>query len=282
MRGRAEVRAGHPARRFLPPLLTALLLAPAALAGPGKPSWWRPPADISKEGHRVETLFWYTTITCGIAFALVFGALIVFSVRFRERPGHKALYDHGTRRASIMFTTVLALAVFFGIDMVLVAKSQASIKEYLFNFPKGADVVRIEVMAQQWAWNVRYAGPDGKFNTADDVVTLNDMRIPVGRPVMINLKSKDVIHSFYVPNFRIKHDANPGYVTRIWFEAKESGKFEIACSQMCGWAHYKMRGDLSVLPQKDYEAWLKDAEADAVRRYDPQDKDVMWGWEWVN
>ena len=87
--------------------------------------------------------------------------------------------------------------------------------------------------------------------TPDDVVTLNDMRIPVGRPVMINLKSKDVIHSFYVPNFRIKHDANPGYVTRMWFEAKSSGKFEIACSQMCGWAHYKMKGDLTVLPQKE-------------------------------
>jgi cytochrome c oxidase subunit II len=282
MRGAVGVRAGRLAGRLVAPAVTALLVAPVALADPKSPSWWRPPVDVSKDGWRVEKLFWYTTATCAIAFALVLGALVTFSIRFRQRPGHRALYDHGTRRASIMFTTVLALAVFFGIDMVLVAQSQVSIKEYLFNFPKEGDVVRVEVMAQQWAWNFRYAGPDGKFNTEDDVVTLNDLRIPVGRPVMLNLKAKDVIHSFYVPNFRIKHDANPGYVTRTWFEAKEPGKFEIACSQMCGWAHYKMRGELTVLSQKDYEAWLKDAEADAARRYDPADKDVMWGWEWMN
>ena len=99
--------------------------------------------------------------------------------------------------------------------------------------------------------------------------------------VMLNLKAKDVIHSFYVPNFRIKHDANPGFVTRTWFQAKESGKFEIACSQMCGWAHYKMRGELTALADKDYQSWLKDASADGVRRFDAQDSDAQWGWEWV-
>ena len=282
MTGRVEVRAVHRTRRLWALAATALLLAPVALAGPEKGSWWRPPVDVSQDGWRVEKLFWYTTIVCGIAFAMVFGALVIFSVKYRERPGHKALYDHGTRRASIMFTGVLALAVFLSLDMVLAGYSQKSIKEYLFNFPTGENVVRVEVMAQQWAWNFRYAGPDGEFNTADDVVTLNDMRMPVGRPVMVNLKSKDVIHSFYVPNFRIKHDANPGYVTRMWFQAKEAGKFEIACSQMCGWAHYKMKGDLTVLSEKDYESWMKDAAADAARRHDPADTEAMWGWKWVN
>jgi len=280
MTGTVEVRASRLARR-LAPLVTALLLCPAALADP-KPSWWRPPVDVSKDGWRADKLFWYTTFMCTVAFLLVLGALIVFSIRYRERPGHKAMYDHGTRRASIMFTTVLALAVFILIDMELVHQSQVSVKEYLFNFPTSAETVKIEVMPQQWAWNFRYAGPDGKFNTPDDVLTLNDMKIPVDRPVMLNLKAKDVIHSFYVPNFRIKHDANPGYVTRMWFQAKQGGQFEIACSQMCGWAHYKMKGDLTVLSQTDYDAWLKDAEADAARRYDPADKAVMWGWDWVN
>jgi len=282
MTGWVEVRAGHRARRWLAPVAAALLLAPAALAGPEKGSWWRPVKDVSQDGWRVEQLFWYTTAVCIIAFTLVVGALVVFSVKYRARPGHKALYDHGTRRASILFTGVLALAVFLSLDMVLAGWSQKSIKEYLYNYPTGDNVVRVEVMAQQWAWNIRYPGPDGKFNTKDDVVTLNDMKIPVGRPVMINLKSKDVIHSFYVPSFRIKHDANPGYVTRLWFQSKETGKFEIACSQMCGWAHYKMRGELAALSEKDYDAWMKDAVADAARRYDPADKDVMWGWDWVN
>jgi cytochrome c oxidase subunit II len=268
-------------KRLLPTLVSALLLAPAAVASPEKGSWWRPPVDVSKDGYRSDSLFWYTSWVCIGAFALVLGALLVFSIRYRERPGHKALYDHGTRRASIMFTTVLAIAVFLSLDMVLVWKSQQSVREYLFNFPTSADVVKIEVMPQQWAWNFRYAGPDGIFNTADDVVTLNDMRIPAGHPVMLNLKAKDVIHSFYVPNFRVKHDANPGYVTRMWFQAKDTGKFEIACSQMCGWAHYKMRGELRVLNDSDYATWLKAAEADAARRFDPADKEQMWGWTWV-
>jgi cytochrome c oxidase subunit 2 len=281
MKETVEVRAGRSVRAFLSRLATGLLLAPASLLAEPTKSWWRPPVDVSKDGYRVDFLFWYVSWVCIFAFVLVFGALIVFSIRFRARPGHRALYDHGTRRASIMFTTVLAIAVFLSLDMVIVWRSQVSVREYLYNYPSGPDVVKIEVMPQQWAWNFRYAGPDGIFNTADDVVTLNDMRIPAGHPVMLNLKAKDVIHSFYIPNFRVKHDANPGYVTRMWFQSKETGKFEIACSQMCGWAHYKMRGELTVLNDTDYKAWLTAAEADAARRHDPADKDAMWGWSWV-
>ena len=180
-----------------------------------------------------------------------------------------------------MTTGVLAALVFVLVDMNLVRVSQADLKDYLYKWPTSPDVVRIEVMPQQWAWNIRYAGPDGLFNTPDDVVTLNEMRIPVDRPVMLNLKAKDVIHSFYIPNFRIKHDANPGSVTRTWFQAVKTGRFEIACSQMCGWAHYKMKGDLMVLPETDFQRWLKEAEGDAARRFDPADREQMWGWDWV-
>ena len=119
-------------------------------------------------------------------------------------------------------------------------------------------------MPQQWAWNFRYAGPDGMFNTKDDIVTFNELRVPAGHPVMLNLKAKDVIHSFYLPNFRLKQDANPGAITRSWFKALKTGNYEIACSQMCGWAHYKMKGDLIVLADADYARWMKEAEGDAT------------------
>jgi cytochrome c oxidase subunit 2 len=270
-------------------LLTAVMIGTPCLGNDGpagatpRPFWegWKPVVDVSRDGHRAVDLFWYTTWMCIVAFTLVVLALIAFSLMYRAKPGRRAFYTHGTDRKSFAITGALAAVVFFTIDMRLVQISQKDIKEYLFNWPTSADTVRVEVYAQQWAWNIRYAGPDGVFNTADDVVTLNDMRIPVGRPVMVNLKAKDVIHSFYLPSFRLKHDANPGYVTRTWFQAQETGNFEIACSQMCGWAHYKMRGELKVLPAADFDAWMKESQGDAVRRFDPADKEQMWGWEWV-
>ena len=127
--------------------------------------------------------------------------------------------------------------------------------ESIFDFA-GAEAkpgaVRIEINAHQWAWDARYAGPDGKFNTADDIVILNDIGVPVGAPVIFQLASTDVIHSFYVPNLRMKLDAVPGTVNRMWFQAKETGEFEIVCAQHCGTNHYKMRGTLTVLPRAEY------------------------------
>lgn len=263
-------------------LVTALLGAAPALAGPdGFLARWAPPVDVSKDGYRSDALFWYTSTMGLVAFTLVVLALAAFSLMYRERPGHKALYHHGTDRKSYAVTGVLAALVFVTIDMNLVRVSQRDVKDYLYKFPSSPDTVRIEVMPQQWAWNFRYPGPDGVFNTPDDVVTLNDLRIPEGRPVMLNLKAKDVIHSFYIPNFRIKQDANPGSVTRMWFQAKAPGRFEIACSQMCGWAHYKMRGELTVLPEADYQRWIREEEDDAKRRFDPADTEQLWGWEWM-
>jgi cytochrome c oxidase subunit 2 len=262
-------------------LLPVLAAAPALAQAKNWPfSKWQVP-DVSKDGWRPEALFWYTTLLCVIAFTLVVAALVAFSLKYRARPGHAATYDHGTSRTSYAITAVLAAIVFILIDINLVRVSQADIGEYLFKWPVSADTVKVEIMPQQWAWNVRYAGPDGVFNTPDDIVTLNEMRVPVGHPVMVNLKAKDVIHSFYLPHFRLKHDANPGTVTRTWFTPLKEGKFEIACSQMCGWAHYKMRGELTVMAEKDFARWMKDAEGDARRRFDPADKEQLWGWEWV-
>src|SRR5262249_45744572 len=131
--------------------------------------------------------------------------------------------------------------------------------------------LRIEVNAHQWAWAARYAGPDGLFNTADDIVTLNDIRVPVGTPILVQLASTDVIHSFYLPNFRIKQDAMPGMINRLWFEAKETGQFDIACAQHCGVNHYKMKGRLTVLSPEDYAAWAASASQNSSLAYDAKD-----------
>jgi cytochrome c oxidase subunit 2 len=142
------------------------------------------------------------------------------------------------------------------------------------------DVVTIEINAHQWAWDARYAGPDGKFNTKDDIVTLNDIRVPEGVPVLMQIASTDVIHSLYLPNFRVKQDAVPGMINRLWFEAKETGQFVIGCAQHCGVNHYKMQGMLTVLSREDYKAWAEETSQRSARAFDPKDEEAQWGWEW--
>jgi len=114
----------------------------------------------------------------------------------------------------------------------------------------------VRVEPEQFAWNAQYAGPDGVFDTADDVRVINDLHVPIGRPVLVSLKSKDVIHSFFLPNFRIKQDAVPGIVTHLTFEATKTGTYDIACAQLCGLGHYRMRGELTVDSQKDFDKWI--------------------------
>jgi cytochrome c oxidase subunit 2 len=162
------------------------------------------------------------------------------------------------------------------------------------------DTVEIRVVAQQFAWNIHYPGVDGKFGRtyaslvdeetnsigldrssphgADDIVTLNQMHLPVDKQTIIYLSSKDVIHSFFLPEMRVKQDAIPGMSTPIFFtpimtsddflveikgSAREGKGFEIACAQLCGNSHYRMRGFLTVESEDEYNAWL-DEEAELL------------------
>ena len=103
----------------------------------------------------------------------------------------------------------------------------------------------------------------------------------IGRPVYVKLRSKDVVHSFYLPGFRTKIDAVPGSTTRLWFQAQEAGRHEIGCAQHCGVSHYKMRGWLIATPEDEYRSWLARAETDSRLRFDPADTAAQQeGWEW--
>ena len=114
----------------------------------------------------------------------------------------------------------------------------------------------VGIEAEQFAWNIHYPGPDGKLFTEDDVVTLNQLHVPVGRPIVVSLRSKDVIHSFFLPEFRVKQDAVPGMTTRIWFDGQRVGHWEIACAELCGLGHFRMKGFVTVDTPEDYQKWL--------------------------
>lgn len=149
-----------------------------------------------------------------------------------------------------------------------------------------AAAVTIRVVAEQFAWNIHYPGADGRFGEtraglvtasnpvgldrtspfgADDIVTLDDMHLPVNRPVVIQLSSKDVIHSFGVPAMRVKVDATPGLLSPVWFTPTQAGRFDIACSQLCGLGHYRMKGTITVESDEEYREFLA-AEAALLAR----------------
>lgn len=149
-------------------------------------------------------------------------------------------------------------------------------------FPAERESITVRVVAEQFAWNIHYPGADGKFGRTDlalvspdnplgldradaaaqdDITTLNELHLPVGRPVIVLLSSKDVIHSFTLPEMRVKQDAVPGVVQRLWFTPTKTGEWNIACSQLCGLAHDRMVGRYTIQSEHAYEAWLTEEAA---------------------
>ncbi len=238
------------------------------------------PFDNSTYGHLIDWLFNFATY--GITLLFVLMCFFLFWSSFNHREGlYKAVYEHGTGRKHLIRTAMVAGAIFFGLDGTLLYNALVDLNTEFYKYPSADEhPLTIEVMAQQWAWNFRYPGKDGKFNTEDDIVTINELHVPVGQPVLLRMQSKDVIHSFYLPNFRNKQDVFPGTTTRLWFEAKQPGEFDIGCAQHCGAFHFKMRALLKVETPEDYAKWEKTETDISVARYDKDDVEAHWGWDW--
>ncbi len=239
------------------------------------------PHDASVDGWRVDRLMASTTVFVALMFAATL-IWILWSGVFHGRK-HRAQYDLGNAKKQVGKALALSLVIFAVVDGNLFVNGLRDLDQAFWNFRRAeADprVVRIQINAHQWAWDARYAGPDGHFGTPDDIVTLNDIRVPVGVPVVMQLAARDVLHSFSLPNFRVKQDAVPGMINRLWWQAKETGVFDIACSQHCGVNHYKMRGKLTVLAPEAYAAWATEASALSQASYDPNDATAHWAWDW--
>jgi cytochrome c oxidase subunit 2 len=243
------------------------------------------PHDASLDGHLVDGVIGYLTLTTGLAFSVALAMLLIAVLFHRERGGRtRAHHTHGTRPRDRALTFIAALAMFIAIDVTLAARATRALRGRFWRYPDAdPNALRVEVTARQWSWTFRTAGGDGRFGTPDDVVTLGELDVPVGRPIYLKLRSRDVVHSFYLPSFRTKIDAIPGNTTRLWFQAQEPGRFEIACAQHCGVSHYKMRGLLIVRPEGDYRGWLARAETDSKLRYeaaDPAARLAAGAWDW--
>ncbi|MBI4342016.1 MAG: cytochrome c oxidase subunit II [Candidatus Omnitrophica bacterium] len=215
---------------------------------------WLPEA-VTTTAPAIDRLFYIVLVITGVVFVLVQATLLLFILRYRRRPGRSAAYTHGNQLAEIIWTVIPALIMVW-----LTFKSQR-VWSHVRGTPPPPDL-EVEVTGEQFAWNVRYAGADGALNTADDITTINQMHLPVGRTVLLHLKSKDVIHSFFVPQFRVKQDAVPGITTRLWVNATKTGHYEIACAELCGLGHYRMRGFLVIESPEALTTWLSEQLAE--------------------
>lgn len=266
-------------------IFSSIFLAqPVAVTAPDMSFWERikPPVDISENGHLIDWLFMYTTWMNIFFFALVCAGLFGFSYLYYYKRHPKPYYTYGNKKAHILVATAIGLSVFLAVDMNITRISNNDYLNVFASYPVESEeeILKVQVMGQQWAWNFRYAGADGVFNTEDDVITLNDLRLPVDKKIVFQVISKDVIHSFFLPNARLKVDAIPGRITRMWVKLTQDGVYDIVCAEMCGTFHYRMQAKLTVYGEEDFEAWMNEAEENAVIENELDNAELYWGWQW--
>jgi len=211
---------------------------------------WLPP-QASTFASEIDFMFWVILVITGIAFVIVEVGLLWFVIRYRHRPDRRAYYTHGSKTAEIIWTAIPAATV-----IVLGVWSGRVWGEIKRRDRLPANAVRVAIAAKQFEWNVTYAGADGALGTPDDFTVRNQLHVPVDRPVVADLTAEDAIHSFFVPVFRLKQDAVPGMRIPVWFEATQVGEYEIACAELCGLGHYRMRGMVHVHTQEDFDRWM--------------------------
>jgi cytochrome c oxidase subunit 2 len=247
--------------------LAALFCIGAFAYSPFNPDWWLPnsPSEpyhtISTFGREIDSLFIIILVITGITFigtqvALVWAAFRFVDVTDAEgRPVRPATYFHGSQRLEVIWTIIPAsILVFIALYQM---GTWAAIK-----FRSAAPKVQAlaEVTGRQFQWVMAYPGPDGRLNTADDLHLVNDLHFVKGKTALIYLKSSDVLHSFFLPQMRIKQDAVPGLSIPVWFDSDRAGKYDLACAELCGWGHYKMRGNVTVHEtQSEFDDWMQRA-----------------------
>jgi len=210
------------------------------------------PRQASTYALRVDHLHYFVILTTLTAATFIFLTAIYFVVRYRRRPGERTGGHFDSPRwleALIVGVPLTLFLVWFGLGY--------SDYVWMRTPPKGA--MDVYVVGKQWMWKFAYpGGPNG----------IDRLVVPQGRPVRLLLTSRDVIHSFFVPAFRLKQDALPGRYTEVFFTAREQGSFEVLCAEYCGTAHSQMRAEVTVLPAAEYDAWLAQQRQGLVARQD--------------
>ena len=235
---------------------------------------WGLPINISTHGDKIDQLIRVFHLLMLVLFVGWLIYFVIALIKFRARPGHTATYKQNHFKAPTYLELIIAIVEV----VLLVGVSFPIINSYYNTLPQTGEAMEIRIVAEQFVWNIHYPGADGVFGRTspefmpdnpvgldpddpagqDDIQVINQLHIPVHTPIIVHLSSKDVIHSFSLPVMRVKQDVVPGQTIPVWFEATQTGDFEIACAQLCGLGHYRMRGFFIVQTEDEFEAWLQE------------------------
>jgi len=244
---------------------------------------WGLPFSASTYAHDIDFGIYLIHAVMILIFVIwgVFFTYLLLKYKKKEGVAAKRDEEHGVFKSLIPDIIIMAFEIILIVVYAIPVWSRIKID---LPAPGKANVIAIE--AQQWAWNIHYPGPDGKFGRTDpkyvhfsnpigldyndpaakdDIMIANELHLPINQPAVIELTSMDVIHSLFIPEFRIKQDAVPGMKIPVWVTPNKIGTFEISCAQLCGMAHSFMRGRVVVQSQEDYDAWLKSQEPKAAQ-----------------
>ena len=248
-------------------IIFSLIIVASVVFHIWSPWWWTPVAsNWGNIDTTIELTFWIT----GTVFVAVCLFMSYCVWRYRYRPDRKAEYKPEDKKLEFRLTALTALGV-----IALLAPGLVVWNKYV-TVPENA--LKIEVVAYQWGWNYRLPGNDGILgttdislindenpyglnpedpNSKDDIIVMDaDLHLEINQPVKVELRSYDVLHNFYVPQFRAKMDTLPGIITYYWFTPTKTGDYEILCAEFCGTGHYAMRGKVFVDEKQDYSNWL--------------------------
>jgi cytochrome c oxidase subunit 2 len=255
---------------FLFPALQFLLVAATVYVFVSKE--YAPPAAITAAGVAIDHQYDMTLAVTAVAFVLSQLGLAFVVLKYRDH-GQRVQFSRGNNTFELLWTSLTAV-VFIGLGL-LGAKAWASARM----FTPAPDAVRIEVTENQFVFNFRYAGPDGKFGrldprkvdasagnpigldpgdpTGNDDIVVPTLTVPVNQEIELLLRSQDVIHSFFVRELRLQQDAVPGLIVPVRFKAEKIGHYEVVCTQLCGLGHSNMHTYLDVVSQEDFATFLK-------------------------
>lgn len=246
-------------------LLVPVLGVATFVLAPTLNSWL--PRDISTHGHTIDHLFYFILGLTGICFVATEMALFFFLWRYDGRSNQQpARFTHGSHSLEVVWTILPAATLLFIAIYQMNAWADSKMR-------KPAMAPTVEVTARQFEWRLRYPGKNGVLGDRDDVFAVNDLHLPVDEEILIDLKSMDVLHSFFLPNMRVKQDAVPGMKVPVWFRAAEEtpvGGMDLVCAELCGWGHYKMKGRLTIESRPKFEEWLDQKYREQEATADPQ------------
>jgi cytochrome c oxidase subunit 2 len=210
------------------------------------------PRDVSEHGRVIDSLFMFILWLTGVVFVATEFALFYFAWKYNAKNNPKpAKFTHGSHSLEVVWTILPAVTLLFIAIYQMDAWAAAKMR------PPSIPIT-CEVTGRQFNWDFRYPGPDNVLYTPDDIVrTDGNLYLPYNEEVLLKITSADVLHSFFLPNLRMKQDVVPGMEQRMWFKATERGSFDIVCAELCGWGHYKMKGRVHFLARPQYEQKLQ-------------------------